>query len=57
MIKVCDYNPHGLALLQSFRNASSRSNFEAADFVAGIKWLGLRGAQVTHPKYDVHQQL
>ena len=48
-VGVCDYNPHGLALLLTYKATSrmSKSRFETSDVTTdAVKWLGLRSAHM-----------
>jgi len=46
VLGICDYNPHGLALILCFRLQSPTTAFEAAGFQSNIRWLGLRSNHI-----------
>ena len=50
---ICDYNPHGLSLLLTYKLGSMNTNFEAEGFKAErLKWLGLRTDQISSLNLD-----
>eukprot|EP01032_Pedospumella_encystans_P014005 gene14005-16102_t len=46
VVGLCDYNPHGLALLLTYRFPSVSSEFESQGLQADIRWLGLRAVHI-----------
>lgn len=43
---IADYNPHGCALLQTYRRGGVRTALEASEISTDIKWLGLRASHL-----------
>ena len=41
VVGVCDYNPHGLALLLTYRFTSTASNFESRGLQAEVRYNGM----------------
>lgn len=46
VIGLADYNPHGLALLQTYRRGGLQTSIEASNFVVDVRWLGLRACHI-----------
>jgi DNA topoisomerase VI subunit A len=45
-VGLADYNPHGLALLQTYRRGGARTSLEAGGVNTDVKWLGLRSSHI-----------
>lgn len=43
---IADFNPHGCALLQTYRRGGVQTALEASGIVTDIKWLGLRSSHL-----------
>lgn len=46
VVGLADFNPHGLALLQTYRRGGIRSSLESDGLAIDVKWLGLRASHV-----------
>jgi DNA topoisomerase VI subunit A len=46
VVGLADYNPHGLALLQTYRRGGIQTSLEAGDVSTEVKWLGLRASHI-----------
>jgi meiotic recombination protein SPO11 len=53
VLGICDFNPHGIALLLTYKFGSKSMNFESEGFeVSRLKWLGLRMKQLEEMNLD-----
>lgn len=46
VVGLADYNPHGLALLQTYRRGGIQTSLESDGLTIDVKWLGLRASQI-----------
>jgi hypothetical protein len=56
VVGLCDYNPHGLALLLTYRFPSKASIFEGEGMYSDLKWCAMRGETLRKMLGGLHQQ-